>query len=381
VRALSLAWILFAAVCPSIGQSLLDLQRGMMGAADSGYLTDRWYLEVTTTTTGQYFQVNADSATDLIIEWGDGNESTFSGTSFATNQYASAGVWEVTIRGAATRVRFNQVAAPRQRLTAILTPVRGITGITSFQSTFRECVNLQTAPPADLFAAYPSVTTFAEVFRGSGIPSVPEGLFAANTNVTSYSQAFFGTPVTSVPETLFANSPKVTSFSFLLRESQLASIPAGLFSGNPLATDFSFAFQQTKITEVPAGLFDSRPTTLVNFNSTFQNCTNLTTVPANLFAWAWNSQPAFTDTFSGCGKLVMRGDIFGSDIQTAFGGKTGTAAFAGFFARPASPTGLGTAPALWTVTNATFTSTGAFTGNSTNTLTNWESIPTAWGGP
>ncbi len=77
----------------------------------------------------------------------------------------------------------------------------------------------------------------------------------------------------------------------------------------------------------------------------------------------------------------MRADVFGP-LETRFVDRVSS--FQEFFQITSAFTGeKGTAPALWDADFGTETpvTADAFTGHSLDSLTNWEDIPTTWGGP
>jgi len=77
----------------------------------------------------------------------------------------------------------------------------------------------------------------------------------------------------------------------------------------------------------------------------------------------------------------MRNDIFGTDLNSHFNGRTVN--FNEFFRLEIPFTGTqGTAPELWTVTTGTInnptTNGGMFGGHSTASLSNYNDIPSDW---
>lgn len=117
--------------------------------------------------------------------------------------------------------------------------------------------------------------------------------------------------------------------------------------------------------------------TAMNFSCCFYGCTSLTTLPAGLFQY----NTAVTDfyrCFYGCTKITLRSDIFGTAYSTRFSGKTVN--FSSCFYRASFSGTKGTAPALWSFTFGSVTSSGCFggAGNSATSLSNYSSIPSAW---
>ena len=133
---------------------------------------------------------------------------------------------------------------------------------------------------------------------------------------------------------------------------------------------------------IPTDLF--RYNTLVStsgFNATFYGCTNLTTAPSGLFKYN-TSCTSFYLTFYGCIKLVIPSDLFYDQVDrdTRFFGQT--VDFREFFSITSwSGASAGTAPDLWNAAGTFTDTTGAFASHDATSLSNWASIPTAWGGP
>jgi hypothetical protein len=101
-------------------------------------------------------------------------------------------------------------------------------------------------------------------------------------------------------------------------------------------------------------------------------------IPSGFFAYN-NSLSNLSFFFSGCSRLQMTASIFDGGDQTLARNFNNFANSVGTF----SGTPQGTAPPLWTYSfgDGTLISTNAFAGNSATNLSNWASIPAAWGGP
>ena len=163
--------------------------------------------------------------------------------------------------------------------------------------------------------------------------------------------------------------------------ASLSSIPTGLFDKNTLATDFNACFSGcTSLSSIPAGLFDNN-TQATDFGYCFSRCTSLSSIPSGLFdknTLATN----FDFCFSGCSILVLNENIFSAtNSHDRFSGKE--MSFYYCFenvGKLLSPGSGGTAPDLWSYDKggASWTTTDCFA-NATH-LSNYASIPTAWGG-
>ena len=120
---------------------------------------------------------------------------------------------------------------------------------------------------------------------------------------------------------------------------------------------------------------------LATFSYTFQSCTGLTSLPADLFRYNI-ACTSFNNVFQNCNKLQLRSDIF-----FPAGGETTrflnqSVDFTNAMSIGTFTGTQGTAPALWDCTygTGTPTTTTCFTGHSLASVTNYASIPTAWGG-
>ena len=146
---------------------------------------------------------------------------------------------------------------------------------------------------------------------------------------------------------------------------------------------FHTTFQNcTGLTSLPDALFQYNvAVSMFGFNTTFQNCTGLTSLPTDLFRYNI-ACTSFNNVFQNCNKLQLRSDIF-----FPAGGETTrflnqSVDFTNAMSIGTFTGTQGTAPALWDCTygTGTPTTTTCFTGHSLASVTNYASIPTAWGG-
>ena len=254
---------------------------------------------------------------------------------------------------------------------------------TEFYDCFSDCISLSSIP-SGLFDKNTLATNFNECFFGcTSLSSIPTGLFDKNTLATDFNACFSGcTSLSSIPTGLFDNNTLATNFGFCFSVCHsLSSIPTGLFDKNTLATDFGFCFSDCpSLSSIPAGLFDNN-TQATDFGYCFSRCTSLSSIPSGLFdknTLATN----FDFCFSGCSILVLNENIFSAtNSHDRFSGKE--MSFYYCFenvGKLLSPGSGGTAPDLWSYDKggASWTTTDCFA-NATH-LSNYASIPTAWGG-
>ena len=122
---------------------------------------------------------------------------------------------------------------------------------------------------------------------------------------------------------------------------------------------------------------------VVNFASTFYDCTSLTTIPTDLFRYNVNvSSYGFYQTFFGCNKLQLNQWIFYADGEQSTRFLNKSVNFEGCFYKSTFNGTQGTAPDLWNCNFGTGTpvKTGCFGGggNSATSLSNYVSILAAW---
>ena len=298
-----------------------------------------WTLKITTTTPNEVFRVfTAGTTSSLTLDWGDGaiEKNTTVGT--ISHTYATAGTYVLRIRGAMTgtsRIQFYNAlySSNGSRIKAILNPLRGVTGVSDFTSTFRGCTGL-TSLPTDIFRYNTAVSTsgFYQTFYGcTGLASIPTDLFRYNTLVSSsgFQYTFFGC-------------------------TGLTSLPTDLFRYNTLVSSSGFY-------------------------ATFQGCTGLASLPADLFRYN-TSCTSFYQTFYDCTALQQRSDIFFPS-----GGETTrflnqSVSFMSCFYITSFTGSTGTAPALWSCSfgTGTPTKTDCWQGHSVSTVDNFASIPADW---
>ena len=254
---------------------------------------------------------------------------------------------------------------------------------TEFYDCFSDCISLSSIP-AGLFDKNTRGSMFSRCFSGcTSLSSIPTGLFDKNTLATEFNACFSGcTSLSSIPTGLFDNNTLATNFGFCFSACHsLSSIPEGLFDNNTQATDFGFCFSDCpSLSSIPAGLFDNN-TQATDFGYCFSGCTSLSSIPSGLFdknTLATN----FDFCFSGCSILVLNENIFSAtNSHDRFSGKE--MSFYYCFenvGKLLSPGSGGTAPDLWSYDKggASWTTTDCFA-NATH-LSNYASIPTAWGG-
>ena len=156
-------------------------------APASGYLNDRTYFKIVTASNAAPVTISVTAGTTTTIEWGDG-DTTNNVSATVTHTYVTAGSYQMTIRGGATAFNFNN--ATSGKLKEILTPLNGLTNLTTLDYTFYGCTGLTGSIP--VLTNCPLLTSLGSAFLNcSGLtghyPSL-DGL----TALTSIANAFEG---------------------------------------------------------------------------------------------------------------------------------------------------------------------------------------------
>lgn len=242
----------------------------------------------------------------------------------------------------------------------------------AFYWTFHNCTNLRSIT-ADLFKNCPNITenAFRLTFENcTSLTSIPANLFRYNTSVTN--GAFHYT---------FCNCTALTA------------IPNNLFRYNTEVGDDGFCgtfHNCTSITTLPETIFlYNTKVGIDGFEAVFSGCTNLTTIPTNLF-YTNILCTSFKQAFKGCSKLTINPYIFGNystnpSIKTTRFNNDKIYNFTEMFYRDTFTGVAGTAGTpgdfwTWTYQN-TPTSAGCYGGQGNITITDYNDIPQAWGGP
>jgi hypothetical protein len=297
---------------------------------------DNFQIEVTTTTSPQNFICRFVNPGTLHVDWGNGSANDYNATINVTNTYATAGVYTVRMSGTVGLIDFFIYPDPGlgtpKLITAIKTPVRGITGLNSAYEMFKHCENITTIP-AGLFDNCPGITRFYDTFLACRkITSIPLGLFDAQKNVNNFYATFdncdliTSVPVglfnkhtnnmnfawtfakcyalSDVPESVFNTHRKNLTFDHVFfRCYALSSLSSSMFTNNPLVTTFANAFSECRaLSSIPPGLFNGNPA-VTTFANAFYGCTNLTSFPSDLFAKNTNVT-SYASTFQGCMRLT-----------------------------------------------------------------------------
>jgi len=229
---------------------------------------------------------------------------------------------------------------------------------TYFNNTFRYCRSLESVPDR-LFADCSSAVYFQSTFEEcTSLKNIPGNIFEGCCNAQYITNTFRSCKkITSIPHGLFNDTNNVESFDcvFIYCEN-LESFPDDIFSKTEKVKIFNHVFDGTKITNIPEGLFRNCPNAS-SFEGTFNYCISLKTIPAGLFD---NNRKVtnFSNTFGWCYNII------GETPYTTINGKKvhlyERINFPDYFVTP--------------IRNESCFS-------EDRTLTDYENIPSTWGGP
>ena len=292
---------------------------------------------------------------NFIVSWGDGktNRITSYNQTERIHTYASNGTYTIELRGICTEWdEFARGTDNNKTYITNLIEAKGNIGLTKLN--FYSCYNIYSIPN-NFFDTLVSLTNINRLFHSSGITTIPSDLFKYNINITTFDSVFASnTLLTTIPSDLFKYNVNVTSFSqCFVNCTSLTTIPSDLFKYNVNVTSFFYTFSASGISSVPVDLFK------YNVNVTSFNC-----------------------CFYACLSLQLNASIFYTlgDEDIRFLNKDVT--FDNCFERSSYGGAIGTAPALWACSFGTgdisFGSCFYGEGNSLESLTNYNSIPSEW---
>lgn len=276
--------------------------------------TNNFQIEVTTTNSPQNFICKFVNPGTLHVDWGNGSSNDYNATVTVTNTYATAGVYTIRMSGFVQHIDFFIYPDPGlgtpKLISAIKTPIRGITGLNSAYEMFKHCENI-TNIPAGLFDQCPGITTFYDTFLAcKKITSIPPGLFNAQTNVTTFYATFDNCDLLKdIPPGLFDKHTNNLNFAWTFAKCYaLTNIPAGLFDRHPKVTTFAYAFFRCyALPSIPPLLFDKN-TNVTTYSKAFEDCRALTgESPVNSAGkklWELLPAPNGTNCFLNCTNLT-----------------------------------------------------------------------------
>ena len=141
--------------------------------------------KITTTLSPQTFSFQTDNAVDLFVDWGDGNNDTYSGTGLRSHSYATAGDYNISLTGQASRISFYE--GTEDLLKDILTPMsNSVTGITSAYEMFRDASGITTFTAEDFFDDVSgNVTNMQHMFLSASSFFIPSEAYQYKASLPS----------------------------------------------------------------------------------------------------------------------------------------------------------------------------------------------------
>lgn len=270
------------------------------------------------------------TTTEYVIDWGDGEETSASGTGSITypHTYSDPGLHQVEIKNCTEVTYANGTSKNIVAYWSIgdskvvglsfrmykLTYVGLVFKNDLTRTSFNDCfyANALQTIPEELFINCSEATDFSGCFDMNKIKSIPGNLFVNCTKATIFRSCFRSCGIDSIPGYLFSNCPLATDFAYCFWRNNIKSIPEYLFSNCPLAVDFSYCFQRNEeLSNIPATLFSHNINALY-FAGTF-GYTAISTIPESLFA---NCSKALTFGNSSTGSTYNDGCFYMCDITS-----------------------------------------------------------------
>jgi hypothetical protein len=203
-------------------------------------------LEIDTTIAGTTgvgnFELRGAGTRQYTVDWGDGNVSTGL-TGDVTHNYASAGIYTISVAGLFPRVFYNN-GGDRQKVKKILSFGDIVWG--DFNQAFRGCAITDIN---GVISNGQAVITFESALRDMALTLILASLFQNCPLVTNFSFCFINNQIDTIPQGLFDNNPLVTNFESTFRNNGLIpNCPSDLFANNPLANNFTLCFFGSTLT-------------------------------------------------------------------------------------------------------------------------------------
>ncbi len=176
----------------------------------------------------------------------------------------------------------------------------GNTGLTSMNNAFYHCTKLESIPIADLDGTFENLTNCNQVFRNSGLTSLPydystkKGLFSNCKKITTFNLAFYGcSKITgSIPNNIFDGCDALTDLSYCFCGCSNISgdIPNDFFKGLSNVTNTSYMFENcSKMTGTIGDSLLAECPKLNTISYMFRNCTGISgTLSSQFFAQGGN---------------------------------------------------------------------------------------------
>ncbi len=261
----------------------------------------------------------------IRVDWGDGSEIEEFVEVRGYHNYATPGLYTITITGEAKSLKFGADNALTTDLRNVIS--WGTMGYTQATDMCLGCVCLESIPN-DVAGSFANVKTFNGAFSCcESLSEIPEGLFRCATVAKRFEDCFsHSASISEIPADLFKNCvaaedlsyafyatgtgvvdtnqtlPNFSSVSEKVRAGKLKRLPEGLLSNCPNITQLDYVFGATAIESIPEDLF-AQASVATKLTGAFSACVCLKSIPQELM----QNATAATDIkymFAGCSSLA-----------------------------------------------------------------------------
>lgn len=260
----------------------------------------------------------------IRVDWGDGSEIEEFVEVRGYHNYATPGLYTITITGEAKSLRFGADDAVTTDLRNVIS--WGVMGYTQATDMCLGCINLEYIPN-DVAGSFANVKTFNGAFSCcESLREIPAGLFRYATQAKRFEDCFsHSASIDKIPAGLFDNcvvaedlsyafyatgtgvvdtNQTLTNFSTVseqVRAGRLKSIPEGLFANCPNIEQLDYVFGATAIESIPSDIF-SKASVATKFTGAFSSCVSLKAIPYDLMAGA-TAALDIKYMFAGCSSI------------------------------------------------------------------------------
>lgn len=261
----------------------------------------------------------------IRVDWGDGSDIEEFVEVRGYHNYATPGLYTITITGEAKSLRFGADDAVTYDLRNVIS--WGTLGYTQATDMCLGCINLESIPN-DVAGSFVNVKTFNGAFSCcESLREIPAGLFRYATAAKRFEDCFsHSASISEIPADLFKNctaaedmsyafyatgtgvvdtNSTLTNFSSVseqVREGRLKSLPEGLFANCPNITQLDYVFGATAIESIPEDIF-STASAATKFTGAFSPCVCLKEIPYDLMANA-TAALDIKYMFAGCSSIT-----------------------------------------------------------------------------
>jgi hypothetical protein len=251
---------------------------------------------------------------ELVINWGDGNVQTITGTAGITAQYQGL----PHAYSAANRNYTIKITGTTYLTTAENDSYFGL-GFYSGSNGYNAVANkakikkLLGTPDALMSASIPSKTYcyYNMFYACTGLTGIPATLLPATTLATyCYRGMFYGcTGITEIPATLLPATTLASScyYNMFYGCTGLTEIPATLLPATTLVSQcyYNMFRNCTGLTEIPATLLPATTLAGYCYYGMFYACAGLTGIPATLLPATTLASSCYAYMFRDCTKLTF----------------------------------------------------------------------------